>query len=273
METQILVPVDFSEGTNHAAEMAADLADFTGAGLILLHAINHYTKAFLKTYNLDPGWIEEQMDELAQKILIGRELMLEKVIREGTLYETIPAVAGEYGASLTAFSSYGKEGIQRFTPTKIMRLIASSPVPSIVFSKKLPRRLTPALVPINLFRKWDKKVAALSALSHLWGNQFVVVENYAPDALASELERQRGRFRKSAEALGLSISFAPIRGEHTFMSEFSAHAKAAKANLIVLIADEEEHSPNFKPGISEKLLIYNRLKLPVLCLSPAMKLA
>ncbi|MGC8866123.1 MAG: universal stress protein [Bacteroidales bacterium] len=272
METQILVPVDFSEGTNHAAEMAADMADFTGAGIILLHAINHYTKAYLKANDMDISWIEEQMEDLAQKILIGRELMLEQVIREGTLYETIPAVAREHGASLTAFSNYGKEGMQRFTATKILRLIASSPVPSIVFSKKLPRRLTPALVPINLFRKWDKKLAALSALSHLWGNEFVVVENYAPEALTSELERHRGRFRKSAEELGLSISFAPIRGENSYISEFNLHAKSTKANLIVLIADEEEQSPNFKPGISDQSLIYNKLKLPVLCLAPSMKM-
>ncbi len=90
METKILVPVDFSEGTNHAAEMAADMADFTGAGIILLHAINHYTRAYLKSNDLDESWIEEKLEELSKKILIGRELMLEKAIKEGTLYETIP---------------------------------------------------------------------------------------------------------------------------------------------------------------------------------------
>ncbi len=272
METKILVPVDFSEGTNHAAEMAADLADYTGAGIILLHAINHYTLAHLKANGLDASWIEEKMEEIADKILIGRELLLEKVIREGTLYETIPSTAEEYGASLTAFSSHGKEGFQRMTPSKVMRLIASSPVPSIVFSKKLPRRLSPAIIPINLFRKWEKKIAAMASMSHLWGKQFIVVENFASDTLSSELERQRARLRQAAESLGLTVSFAPIRGEHSFINEFNAHARAAKASLIILISDEEEQNRHFKPGVGEKDLIYNKLKLPVLCLSPVMKL-
>ncbi|MEJ5302326.1 MAG: universal stress protein [Bacteroidales bacterium] len=272
METKILVPVDFSEGTNHAAEMAADMADFTGAGIILLHAINHYTRAYLKSNDLDESWIEEKLEELSKKILIGRELMLEKAIKEGTLYETIPSVAKEFGASLTAFSSHGKEGLQRITKSKVLRLIAANPVPSIIFSKKLPRRLSPAIIPINLFRKWGKKLNVLVSMSHLWGKEFVIVETYAPEALSSELERQRAKFRQEAERQGLNITFVPIRGEHSFLSEFSAHARATKASLIILISDEEEQSPIFKPGIGEKILIYNKLKLPVLCLSPSMEL-
>ncbi len=270
METKILVPVDFSEGTNHAAEMAADLADYTGARIILLHAVNHYTKTFLKANDLDVAWIEDKLEELSKKILVGKELMVEKVIYQGTLYETIPSVARDLGASLAAFSSYGKEGLQRITKSKMLRLIAASPVPSIIFTKKSPRRLSPALVPLNLFRKWEKKLAALASISHLWGNYFVIVENFAADILSSELERQRAQFKVVAEKLGLHISFAPIRGQHSFSSEFNEHARAAKANFVILLSDEEEHSKNFKPGVGDKELIFNRLKLPVLCLSPDM---
>lgn len=89
-------------------------------------------------------------------------------------------------------------------------------------------------------------------MSHLWGKEFVIVETYAPEALSSELERQRAKFRQEAERQGLNITFVPIRGEHSFLSEFSAHARATKASLIILISDEEEQSPIFKPGIGEK---------------------
>lgn len=272
MQPMILVPFDFSEVTVNAAYQAARMADLLGGRLCLVHAVNHYTRAWLRDNNLDNDWVEEALLKMARELVKGKEIDVQTLHMSGTLYEVIPVAAREYGATMVAFSAYGEPGMQKLTPSKILRILASCPVPVMIFQRKLVRGLSPVLVPINLFRKWKEKARVIRYLSRVSGNGFIFVENHASEVFANELEKQRALMRSDLSGAGITPMFAPCRGEGSFYKEMKAYARTHNAGLILLISDEEEDGMPYKPGPWDEPIIFNKSNLPVLCMTTRMKL-
>jgi len=266
----ILIIVDFSDNSLEAAIQAANLAELLHEDLLLVHAVNHYTRAYLHENNLDSEWIEESMEWLSQKLTRGREIDVEFVIREGSVYEVISKISRESNALLIAFSLKGKPGLQKFTPEKIMRMVAASPIPSIIFPRHVCNKFSPMLFPVNLFRGWAKKAKALTHLSQWFGKQVIVVENHSSVMFASEIERERYHFSEKLNSFGLECTFASYLLQGSYTNQLAYYAKRYKAGLLVLMNDEEEESLHFRPGLSETKIIRSKIGLPVLCVSPYM---
>jgi len=266
----ILVIVDFSDNSYEAAVQAAELAELLHQNLLIVHAINHYTRAYLSENNLDKEWIEESMESLSNGLTRGKEIDIDIVIREGSVYEVISSICKENDILMAAFSLKGKPGLQKFTPEKIMRMIAVCPVPSIVFPRKNCNKFSPMLFPVNLFRGWSKKAITLKHLSEWFGKLVIVVENHSSDKFVSEIERERSRFKEKLSILGIECAYVPYIGQGSFTNQLAYYAKHYKAGLMILMNDEEEESLHFKPAPSDAKIIRSKIGLPVLCVSPFM---
>ena len=90
MGRTIIVPTDFSEGSLLAAEKAALLAELFDMRVCLLHAYNHYTRAWLAEQDADVSLIQQNLNTLAYKLTNGKEIEVEGLIIEGTIYEALP---------------------------------------------------------------------------------------------------------------------------------------------------------------------------------------
>lgn len=272
MQPKILVPVDFSDVTLNAAIQSANLAELMDGRLILAHAVNHYTHAYRKSQDLPEDWVEDQLYALAGQIHEGRQIDIQVMWKEGTLYDVIPALAKETGSHLVALSGYGTPGLQKLSRTKTLRILSACPLPVMVFGRKISKHSDPVIVPINLFRRWEKKADILEKLVPAYLRRIIFVENHSGEIFSNELEKQRARLRSRLEGKVQDIEFAACRGQGSFVRELESYARSARSGLIVLISDEEEDGLPYKPGSWDEPLIFNKLQLPVLCISPRMKL-
>ena len=136
----ILVPTDFSAGSEEAVQYAFDLARRLGAALHLLHVLENpfAPGAFMEMYAPPPAdyytGIEQQADER-----LRRSLSHEQRAQIGVLFSTrtgVPATEilarldEEPKIDLVVMATHGRGGVARFVMGSVTeRIIRSAPCP------------------------------------------------------------------------------------------------------------------------------------------------
>ncbi|MCB0761971.1 MAG: universal stress protein [Flavobacteriales bacterium] len=141
----ILVPTDFSECAQHAAEVGASLARESGSKLYLMHIINlpTYESADRKErhHNTAEGifiskLVSRKFADLLQKpFLEGVEV--EDIVKFNTVYESISDVSKEKNVDLIVMGSHGASGSKEFfIGSNAERIIRTSEIPVLTIKKK-----------------------------------------------------------------------------------------------------------------------------------------
>lgn len=117
---RILVGTDFSDIAEHAVDCAVDLAAQLGASLIVVHAYE------LPMYSLPDGVVVSGADgarqitgeasaRLARSVERRNEsgVAIESLLRMGTPWEELNAVAAHEGADLIVVGTHGRRGFSR----------------------------------------------------------------------------------------------------------------------------------------------------------------
>jgi nucleotide-binding universal stress UspA family protein len=116
----IVVATDFSDIANHALDEALDLAKRLGGKITLVHAYEIPIYGFPDGILVAPAEVAGRIQEGAQKQLElevearkGQGVSITAVLRMGTPWEEINAVASATGAGLIVVGSHGRRGIAR----------------------------------------------------------------------------------------------------------------------------------------------------------------
>jgi nucleotide-binding universal stress UspA family protein len=133
---QILVAIDFAEPSEHALDVAIDLAKQFGAALSVVHVVEVpsyvYTETTYATTELI-GSVEQAarlrfdaLIERAQERMPGAQALL----RRGTPWEEIIGAARDKGAELIVIGTHGRRGISHLLIGSVAeKVIRASPVP------------------------------------------------------------------------------------------------------------------------------------------------
>jgi nucleotide-binding universal stress UspA family protein len=116
----IVVATDFSDIANHALDEAVDLAKRLGGKITLVHSYEIPIYGFPDGILVAPAEVASRIQEGAQKQLElevdarkGQGVSITPVLRMGTAWDEINAVASEVGAGLIVVGSHGRRGIAR----------------------------------------------------------------------------------------------------------------------------------------------------------------
>lgn len=140
-QSNILVPVDFSDHASLALAYAAHLAVTYGVGLDVLHVIEE--SAFTAMYGFEPATVKPP--ELQEKVHQAMEQLVRRVCGDNVLYEihaemghpayTIVDFAERQGVGLIVIASHGLTGIKRLLLGSVAeRVVHRAPCP--VFTVK-----------------------------------------------------------------------------------------------------------------------------------------
>jgi universal stress protein A len=134
----ILVPVDFSAGSEAAVEWAQVIAARFGAVLILLHVVDSSANAIIG----GPGGVlapppaaalyEELRDEARRAMadLAARTPGAQTILRDGTPRLEILAAAQEVGADLIVMGTHGRTGLAHLLFGSVAEhVVRHAPVP------------------------------------------------------------------------------------------------------------------------------------------------
>jgi nucleotide-binding universal stress UspA family protein len=158
--SRILVPTDFSPGSDHAWSAAQRLATSLGAKLLLLHVLDEadllrslgpeeqraeaWSQHSAGELNIAPGpresempttaqkWAQEQLEELASAPRMAG-LTVGTVVRAGNPRREIIAAVKELGADLIVLSTHGRGGVGRLVYGSVADpVIRTAPCPVLV---------------------------------------------------------------------------------------------------------------------------------------------
>ncbi|UJR78871.1 universal stress protein [Sandaracinus amylolyticus] len=134
---RVLVPVDFSESSERAADYAVALARQLGAGVHFLHAWQMPVYAFPDgAVILGPDVVAQITTELQRSLdaLVERhkepELSVEGHLKQGLPDREIVRAAGELGCELIVMGTHGRTGLPHlFLGSVAERVVRTSNVP------------------------------------------------------------------------------------------------------------------------------------------------
>jgi nucleotide-binding universal stress UspA family protein len=129
----ILVPTDFSDGSDKATQYAAMIARSLKARIVLVHAIQPYTYGMTETFNLVDHYtalktIAGPMLDQARKRLVKQGVSVETDLLTGPAHGEILRKARRAKADLIVMGTHGRTGVEHFllgsVAEKVVRMSA-----------------------------------------------------------------------------------------------------------------------------------------------------
>ncbi len=266
----LLVPIDFSEHSEYALEVAAILAKRYGSKLVLFHMIGVSTSVFTKSE------LEEQ-EEVKYYLKLAREklksylnkpylkgISIETIIQNLKDFEEVDAVAQEKQANLIIMGSHGSSGLNAFfVGSNTEKVVRNSNTPVLVIKSRRPKFDISQIVFASDLKVETvmayKKVAALAKAFE--AQLKVVYVNTIGSQFRSDRQIQESK-KQFTEALGKEVSIG-VYNDYSVEAGIYNYAQNQGADLVALPTHGKKGLAHFFLGsIGENLA--NTAALPVL---------
>ncbi len=266
MKDIILVPTDFSEVCANAANQAAEAAALLGQKVTLLHIINNDTKAFLRSENVDPSSVNIKLGEIATDLKARYGVEVDTMTREGSIFTEIAEVAKDLKVNMIYLGTHGKVGLQHLTGSFALKVVTSSPAPTVVVQKRpfnhgyknivLP--ITSEAGPLEKTR-WAVFIAKqFNATIHI----YLIGE--ANDAVKAASKQIADYFEKNGVAYTEQVS-AKSSG---FAKQVLDYSTTISADMIMIMTNPDKGFSSFLLGSYDEDIIFNASQIPVMCINP-----
>ena len=272
---KILVPVDFSEYSEYALEVAASMAKQSDSEIILLHMMGLSEAVLTKDASQEAAEAHYYMkltrkrfgDFLDKEYLQG--VTVHEMVQNYKIFSEINEVALDVGAELIVMGSHGSSGISSlFVGSNTEKVVRTSKVPVLVVKKQRPNYR-----PERVVYACDYKVDDLSAYQEAfkffkrWETEIHLVYVNLPTEhfkSSEEIEKERDLFFKVAHS-----GKKPAEVKTHVVSDYSVEggifycATALGANLIAMPTHGRKGMAHFfKGSIGED--VANRAEIPVI---------
>jgi nucleotide-binding universal stress UspA family protein len=131
----ILVPTDFSVGSQVAMEHAKSLATVFQAKVVVLHVVETFTYTVteslqvMNVFKLVKAAVEPVLDQTVQD-LRKEQLSASSLLVQGKAFEEISGQAKEIGADLIVMGTHGRQGVNHlFIGSVAERVVRTAPCP------------------------------------------------------------------------------------------------------------------------------------------------
>ena len=142
----ILHPTDYSETSNYALQIAAELARQHHAKLLVLHVAETLGPENVTfgeaTSQLEPASYRHRLEEdLRQRVLVPAGVSVEYILAAGDVIQEIEHTAQKHGCDLIVMGTHGRTGLSHLVMGSIAeKVIRLAPCP--VLTMKIPNRQT-----------------------------------------------------------------------------------------------------------------------------------
>lgn len=263
-EKQILVPVDFTQTSKHAATCAAKIARISGMKIMLLH---------IQSVKSTP---EDATELISMAISLRSEFSIacDYLIREGKIFYEIAKEAGEPAYSLMVIGSHGFKGIkEKLLGADILKLVKNIPVPVLVIQKghTLPAEGIKTIVfPAGSHESFQNQIDATILIAGMFNSEVHLYTIEKPgfpwsDSLKANIEKTVHEFAVN------NIRYKRVNEEQKTFSpgyakQILQYAEKVNADLISVMSVPTNEFYYIADSDKERLLT-NEMKIPVLCSS------
>jgi len=262
----VLVPTDFSEVCENAANQAIDTAKLLNFKVVLLHVVNSETKAYLKEENLPEESIISRLKVLAEELHSQNGVVVEYLSREGSIFTTISDVANEIGANLIYLGTHGKAGIQHFTGSFALKVVTSSIVPVVVVQNRPNTKGYKNIVlPITSDVCTTEKAAWATYISKEFNATIhILIIGDAGDLIYESAHEIARIFEKN----GVKFTLKEAEKHSRFAKHTIEYATSNNFDMMMIMTHPDTVVSQFILGSYDEEIIFNTTQLPVLCVNP-----
>jgi nucleotide-binding universal stress UspA family protein len=141
----IIVPVDFSQQSEYALEVASSIAKKHGAGIIVLHMLelNYAMISSSEAYHPEQTVFllkaaEKRLADFLDKNYL-KDVKVTPVIKHYKVFSEVNEIAKKHNADLIVMGSHGTDGLEEiFIGSNAERVVRNSDIPVIVVKKHRP---------------------------------------------------------------------------------------------------------------------------------------
>jgi nucleotide-binding universal stress UspA family protein len=257
----IIVPWDFTQIAKNAYDHAVNLALLLKREIVLLHIVH------------DASEIESSLEKLKEKSSeLGNEskIMTYPVVKAGSIFGTISAIANEYKAEMVVMGTHGRTGMQKFFGSHALKVIVNSKIPFLVIQDKpASNKFEKIIFPIDFRSENKEQVKYINYLSSNFQSKFLLFKRKADDKrfkqrIASNLHFVEGYLHNN----NVNYELYSATGSKPFEKEVVDFAHDMKTDLILALTTRDITFFDYLMGAREQYLIANPEKIPVLCINP-----
>jgi nucleotide-binding universal stress UspA family protein len=266
----ILVPTDFSDICQNAVDHGAELARYLNYKLVVMHVINKETKSKLKKENLDKETIQKDLTEIANSVHERYEIETDFRIREGSIFTEIHQAATELGANLMVLGTHGKKGLQHVFGSFALKVVAKSPVPTIVVQEEsIKRSYDKIIFPINDFTEARQQVTWSMNMAKIFNSEVLIFQQLPKEFdVAKKINVVTKQIEEAFRNNDIKYQINASDKTANFGRQLIDYATTNNADLIVMMTSPDIFSPDFKSSQWSESLMFNQGKVPVMCINP-----
>jgi nucleotide-binding universal stress UspA family protein len=260
-ENLILVPWDYTQVAEYALQHAARIAKLTDGTVGLLHVVKKEKEKEEAAVKLNAI-----ADETESKYNVRPEIY----VKDGSIFKVISDTSNELDATMVVMGTHGMKGMQKFTGSWALKVIAGTKAPFLVVQDVPANDQFESIVfPIN-FRIEDKeKLKWANYLAHYFKTKLNVVYQEVTDVDLKHKIVSNLRFAKRYfEERKIDYDIIALRGEDSLAEETIEFAKEIKAGMIMVMTTKHISFQDYVLGADEQVIIANKYKIPVMSVNP-----
>jgi nucleotide-binding universal stress UspA family protein len=276
---KILIPVDFSDNSLLAVKHAAFLAERTKGELLLVHVVKQRMEHFEvigTSPSLDPPdgavgkMIERKLADLAADIRKQYGVPSEITISHGSIATEIVNVANDQKAALIVMGTHGYSRLEEILlGSNALSVLHKAACPVLTIRLDSDHMYERIVAPLDMSEHSRQKMGLAIDLAAKYGAKLFI-----PGILGSLEEDDKGKMEvvldqieKMAKKAGVPVSSAIITRSKNRSYDTLKYAKEVKANLVVIMSDQESEFSGLLLGPYAHQVI-NHAPMPVLCIKP-----
>jgi len=257
----VLVPWDFTQVAEYALEHAVNLAKIVDSNVAMVHVVKNKKEVDEASVKM-----KETIDVVEKKYGIRPEIYT----RYGTIFKTINEVSDELACDFVIMGTHGMRGMQKFTGSWALKVIAGSKAPFFVVQAP-PRNneYKNVVFPVDFKLENKEKLKWVYYMSKLYKTKIEICKPNVNDAIIKKRTTANLLFaKKYLDDKGIEYEISTVDGEGSFADETIKFAEKKNADLIIIMTTKRISFQDYVLGADEQVIIANDAKIPVMCVNP-----
>lgn len=260
----IVVPWDFTPVAESALKHAVKISRMTHDDICLLHIVDKITT--------DGGVKAKQasLNNITTEASRVYGTTIKYHVLRGTIFKQIAEFVNDRGASLVVMGTHGMQGMQKYTGSWALKVIAKSKVPFIVVQEDPmdQERYHDIVFPIDFKAEEKEKLSMAIFMGKYFDSKIHILKTARKDE--SLLKKVNLNINHSVRMLiqnNIEYEIHEIKTDK-LAAETITFAQNINADLILIMTTKDITFADYVLGAKEQYIIANSPKIPVCCVNP-----
>lgn len=256
----ILVPWDFSKVADYALQHAIEYSKATDENVALVHIVK-------KEKEILPS--EKKLAEIATETKQKYGVEIGVIVREGSIFTAISDIAEEVDASLVIMGTHGIKGMQKFTGSWALKVIAGTEAPFVVVQAPPQSAMKEIVFPVDFKKEQKEKLKWAGYLVNHYKAKIHICYQPSSDSRIKAKTKSNLIFSRNYLAeRNANFEIVSLPGKKALSEESIDFAKEVGSNMILIMTTKNISFQDYILGADEQQMIANEEKIPVMCVNP-----